>query len=129
MSTTNIEKQKWWTRRIADYKSSGIASKLWCGQEACKFHTLRYWIKWLNQQQASSSPARNRTLKLTDTSPLVTKETQYIQVSYESFCFGIPDNYHEDTLIRLLGTLKKARSLSCNRRLLSNWFYRPSKSY
>lgn len=108
MSTRNFENEALWKRRIAEYRASGVAAKVWSQQEGYKFHTLRYWIQKLNLQQTKTSG--KGFVKLVSNTTTVVSETlniEAIHLSYDSYHLDIPKDFHEDTLIRLLGTLKK----------------------
>ena len=106
MSTTSTKTQKLWIKLIEDYRSSGTTAKIWCEQEGYKIHTLRYWIRKLNQQSSASNTGFIELVSPSSTNPAV-EVTKNIQLSCDSYRLDIPVNYHEDTLIRLLATLKK----------------------
>ncbi len=106
MSTKKLENELLWKQRIAEYRTSGVAAKIWSQQEGYKFHTLRYWIQKLNLQQTKTSgEGFVELVSATIISETLNNET--IRLSYDSYHIDIPKDYHEDTLIRLMGTLKK----------------------
>lgn len=118
MSTKKrLENELLWKQRIAEYRASGVAAKkIWSQQEGYKFHTLRYWIQKLNLQQTKTS-GKGFVELVSTTVVSETLNNEAIRLSYDSYHIDIPKDYHEDTLIRLLGTLKKnVRSLPCCRR-------------
>jgi len=106
MSTTSSKTQNLWTKLIKDYRLSGTTAKIWCEQEGYKVHTLRYWIRKFNQQSSDNNTGFVELVS-TGSKVVVPDATNSIQLSCDSYRLDIPINYHEDTLIRLLATLKK----------------------
>lgn len=108
MSRKKLENELLWKQRIAEYRASGVAAKIWSQQEGYKFHTLRYWIQKLNLQQTNTS-GKGFVELVSNTATIVseTLNNEAIRLSYDSYHIDIPKDYHEDTLIRLMGTLKK----------------------
>ncbi len=47
----NIEKRKLWTKRIQDYRTSGLIAAKWCEKNEISIHTLKYWITKFNKEK------------------------------------------------------------------------------
>jgi len=51
----NIDKRKLWTKRIQDYRTSGLTAAKWCEKNEISIHTLKYWITKFNKEKNQES--------------------------------------------------------------------------
>ncbi len=104
MNTTTIEKVELWQQRVADYQACGLTATAWCKQHGLNIHTLRYWIKKLNDESLeSSTPNFIQLIPKVDPTP----QQSAIVLRVAHYHIDVAYNYDESTLLRLLETLKK----------------------
>ena len=57
MSRSTPELREAWEARVAGYQSSGQSIPAWCAEHKVNLHTMRYWVRKLNQEQRSPETA------------------------------------------------------------------------
>ncbi|WP_442955670.1 IS66 family insertion sequence element accessory protein TnpA [Paenibacillus sp. IITD108] len=58
------------TERIANYKVSGQAMKVWCASQGVTKDTLRYWLRTLKSGHTPAAPKRASFVPLTLSEPV-----------------------------------------------------------
>jgi len=51
------ELRREWEQRIADYRASGLSRAKWCQQHGLKVHQLKYWLKRIEESNATPNPS------------------------------------------------------------------------
>ncbi len=51
----NNDKQKLWTERVNDFRSSGLTCKAWCDEHQVSSSTMGYWVRKLDRNENESS--------------------------------------------------------------------------
>lgn len=75
MPKTDLHKE--WEIRIAEFRSSGLTQAKWCEMNQIKLHQLRYWLRKIERNSASSSTA---WVPLTIEGSFESKDTLHIKI-------------------------------------------------
>ncbi|ULO09523.1 IS66 family insertion sequence element accessory protein TnpB [Paenibacillus sp. 19GGS1-52] len=64
------QRQKEWTERIANYRTSGQTMSVWCHSHGVTPHQLKYWLRKLDPVTPRTSAPRFIPVTLTPQSPV-----------------------------------------------------------
>ena len=65
------DKQRMWTRRIAEWERSGMSRRTWCAANEVSVHTFDYWRRRLREQPLTSASPRQTLM------PVVVKSAPF----------------------------------------------------
>ena len=108
----NNDKQKLWTSRGNDFRSSGLTCRAWCDEHQISSSTMGYWVRKLDRNENESSDPELVFAKLPSEQELTSKANTSDQAPIRIF---ISDHVHVEImpscppvlLQSLIGALKE----------------------